>query len=96
MRTISTQNGYGTSSTAELDDFSRIRLGHIRDYEEIRYDRPDSWSGTAYEYIGVAVQGTDTMDNKWICIRCTWQDGQKVREQFQKDKAWTNRILGWS
>ena len=95
MRQLSHSIGYGTTATTDIDDFSRIRLGHFRDNEEVRYDRPGSYSGTCYEYVGVAEQGSGTNLPVWNCVRLTWNNGHRVREQFKQNVAWDDRAQGW-
>jgi hypothetical protein len=95
MRQLVTPVGYGQTTSIELDNFARIRMGHFRDTEEVRYDRPTAFAGMVFEYIGVSESQSPIEDPSWVIIRCTWINGHKVREQIKSKVAWADRALVW-
>ena len=91
MSRLSYNLGYGKYADVELDTFTRILTSQIYDTEEIRKD----WD-YPFEYVAIADIGSDTSLPVWNCIRCTWDNGHKIRVQFKSNISWDNRINGWS
>ncbi len=90
MSLLSLNLGNGRKGTIELDTFTRMLNSQIRDNEEVRMDKPDSWLNGA-EYMGVAPSGSSITDTVWACIKRTWFNNRCIRVQFKENMAWVDR-----
>lgn len=90
MSQLQVSLGYGKIGIIELDTFTRILNDQIYDTEEIRKD----FNGN-YEYVAIALSGSNVDDSVWNCVRVTWLNGHRIRVQFQSNISWTTKDLNW-
>ncbi len=83
------------SSNPELiSTFGRIINGQLRENEDVRFDKPQTWDGT-FEYIGVALKNSSINDSTWSIVRVSWILNRRTYMQYRTGIAWTERTQGW-
>lgn len=76
------------------DTFTRILNGQILNTEELRLEKPAVYDGT-FEYVGLAIAGSDIADPVWSVVRTTWVYKCRTRIEFRSGVAWIDKHLGW-
>lgn len=95
MAQIETELGYGRRAIVEADTFTRIIAGQFYDDEEVRRDVGE-YAGPRYEYVGVAVTGSLSSENKWCVVRATFNEQSRMsRMQYRANISWDQREQGW-
>lgn len=80
-------------------DFSRILEKRFMDFEEVRYDIPNTNAGLTNGniYIGIAEDGSATSAAVWTVVRFYFNAARKPsRSRIRKLVAWDDRAIGWS